>query len=261
MLLSLLTQFFKKNFYPYVLQAHDSSVRAMRWSHNDLWMVTADHAGYIKYWQSNMNNVKMYQGHKEAIRGIRCAVMPLLHSLHHSHIAQAKCFDVFLNFFILGSQSSLNLANADSGDIKLLLLQSKPTKIKSKLFLDHIDPVPHKTLLITGFKDWLRSFYILSLEYSKGHCHLPNFTFQLSKSTSHGIVKPINKFAVLMFCLASVYILSLLQAVCIYFSKFIVGSVKIVLTLFAKECLILLANLSDSNMLFKRKLPLQGMLV
>ena len=54
-----------------VPQAHDTAVRAMRWSHSDAWMVTADHAGYIKYWQSNMNNVKMYQGHKEPIRGIR----------------------------------------------------------------------------------------------------------------------------------------------------------------------------------------------
>ena len=54
-----------------LFQAHDTSVRAMRWSHNDQWMVTADHSGYIKYWQTNMNNVKMYQGHKEPIRGIR----------------------------------------------------------------------------------------------------------------------------------------------------------------------------------------------
>jgi polyadenylation factor subunit 2 len=33
-------------------------------------MVTGDHAGYIKYWQSNMNNVKMYQAHKEPIRAV-----------------------------------------------------------------------------------------------------------------------------------------------------------------------------------------------
>lgn len=58
-------------------QAHDTSCRAMQWSHNDNWMVTADHFGYIKYWQSNMNNVKMYQGHKEPIRGIR---------YHHLHM-------------------------------------------------------------------------------------------------------------------------------------------------------------------------------
>uniref|UniRef100_A0A4W3IN25 WD repeat domain 33 n=1 Tax=Callorhinchus milii TaxID=7868 RepID=A0A4W3IN25_CALMI len=51
-----------------ILQAHDSPVRAMTWSHNDMWMLTADHCGYVKYWQSNMNNVKMFQAHKEAIR-------------------------------------------------------------------------------------------------------------------------------------------------------------------------------------------------
>lgn len=43
----------------------------MTWSHNDMWMLTADHGGYIKYWQSNMNNVKMFQAHKEAIREAR----------------------------------------------------------------------------------------------------------------------------------------------------------------------------------------------
>lgn len=42
----------------------------MQWSHNDVWMVTGDHGGYIKYWQSNMNNVKMFQAHKEPIRRV-----------------------------------------------------------------------------------------------------------------------------------------------------------------------------------------------
>lgn len=54
-----------------ILQAHDTSVRAMVWSNNDSWMITGDHSGFIKYWQSNMNNVKMFQGHKEPVRGIR----------------------------------------------------------------------------------------------------------------------------------------------------------------------------------------------
>ena len=53
-----------------ILQAHDSPVRAMQWSHNDVWMVTGDHSGYIKYWQSNMNNVKMFQAHKEPVRRV-----------------------------------------------------------------------------------------------------------------------------------------------------------------------------------------------
>lgn len=53
-----------------ILQAHDSPVRCMVWSHNDTWMVTGDHTGFVKYWQSNMNNVKMFLAHKEPVRGI-----------------------------------------------------------------------------------------------------------------------------------------------------------------------------------------------
>jgi hypothetical protein len=45
----------------------------MVWSHNDLWLLTADHGGFVKYWQSNMNNVKMYEAHKEPVRGLRWA--------------------------------------------------------------------------------------------------------------------------------------------------------------------------------------------
>lgn len=53
-----------------LFQAHDVPVRTMVWSHNDNWMVTGDHGGYVKYWQSNMNNVRMFQAHKEPVRGI-----------------------------------------------------------------------------------------------------------------------------------------------------------------------------------------------
>ncbi|ESN93260.1 hypothetical protein HELRODRAFT_115778 [Helobdella robusta] len=53
-----------------ILQAHECPVRSMVWSRNDQWMITADHGGFIKYWQSNMKYVKMYQIHKEAVRGL-----------------------------------------------------------------------------------------------------------------------------------------------------------------------------------------------
>lgn len=43
----------------------------MVWSHNDSWLLSGDHAGYVKYWQSNMNNVQMYEAHHEPIRGLR----------------------------------------------------------------------------------------------------------------------------------------------------------------------------------------------
>ncbi|KAK4307492.1 hypothetical protein Pmani_020744 [Petrolisthes manimaculis] len=53
-----------------ILQAHDSSVRTMVWSHNDQWMVTGDTGGFVKYWQTNMNNVKHFQAHKDPVRGL-----------------------------------------------------------------------------------------------------------------------------------------------------------------------------------------------
>ncbi|KAF2347382.1 WD40 repeat, partial [Trinorchestia longiramus] len=53
-----------------ILKAHESSVRSMLWSHNDQWMVTADTAGIVKYWQTNMNNVKHFQAHKDPVRGL-----------------------------------------------------------------------------------------------------------------------------------------------------------------------------------------------
>lgn len=62
----------------------------MVWSHNDSWMVTGDHGGYVKYWQSNMNNVKMYQAHKEAIRGIRyCLMIVIVNCIYHFAAAVA----------------------------------------------------------------------------------------------------------------------------------------------------------------------------
>jgi polyadenylation factor subunit 2 len=56
-----------------ILQAHDTAIHALHWSHNRLWMVSCDHIGTVKYWQSNMNMVKEFSAHKEAIRGMSFA--------------------------------------------------------------------------------------------------------------------------------------------------------------------------------------------
>lgn len=50
-----------------ILQAHQSGVRDMVWSHNHNWMVTCDDDGKIMYWQSNMNQVTQFEGHKDRI--------------------------------------------------------------------------------------------------------------------------------------------------------------------------------------------------
>ena len=53
-----------------ILQAHDSAVRAMQFSHSGLYLASADQSGIIKYFQPNMNNLTAWQGHREAIRDL-----------------------------------------------------------------------------------------------------------------------------------------------------------------------------------------------
>lgn len=42
-----------------IMQAHDSGVRAMEYSHSEEFIVSADHNGIIKYHQQNLNSVKI----------------------------------------------------------------------------------------------------------------------------------------------------------------------------------------------------------
>ena len=53
-----------------ILQAHDTAIRALVWSHNENWLISGDDGGTVKYWQPNMNNVKATQAHKEPVRGL-----------------------------------------------------------------------------------------------------------------------------------------------------------------------------------------------
>lgn len=52
------------------MQAHDSAIRALAYSHSDDWLVSADHDGIIKYWQPNFNNVESIRGHQDPIRDL-----------------------------------------------------------------------------------------------------------------------------------------------------------------------------------------------
>lgn len=53
-----------------ILQAHDTAVRALDWSKSGAWLVSGDNNGVIKYFQPNMNNLQMFEGHKDSIRDI-----------------------------------------------------------------------------------------------------------------------------------------------------------------------------------------------
>lgn len=53
-----------------ILQAHDSAVRTMSFTHSGAFLASADQNGIIKYFQPNMNNLTAWNGHREAIRGL-----------------------------------------------------------------------------------------------------------------------------------------------------------------------------------------------
>lgn len=53
-----------------IMQAHDLAVLALKYSHNDEWLLSGDQEGTIKYWQPNFNNVNIVQAHTDAIRDI-----------------------------------------------------------------------------------------------------------------------------------------------------------------------------------------------
>ena len=40
----------------------------MSWSHGHEWLLSSDDRGFVKYWQSNMNNVHTFQAHSDPVR-------------------------------------------------------------------------------------------------------------------------------------------------------------------------------------------------
>ncbi|POR35641.1 Polyadenylation factor subunit 2 [Tolypocladium paradoxum] len=53
-----------------IMQAHDSAIRALEYSHSDDWLISGDHDGQIKYWQPNFNNVQSINAHTDPIRDL-----------------------------------------------------------------------------------------------------------------------------------------------------------------------------------------------
>lgn len=53
-----------------IMQAHDSAIRALEYSHSDDWLISGDHDGLIKYWQPNFNNVQSIRAHSDPVRDL-----------------------------------------------------------------------------------------------------------------------------------------------------------------------------------------------
>lgn len=48
-------------------------MRAVAYSHSDDWLISAEQAGIVKYWQPNFNNVKSIQAHTDPVRDLAFA--------------------------------------------------------------------------------------------------------------------------------------------------------------------------------------------
>lgn len=53
-----------------IMQAHDTAVLSLEYSHNDDWLLSGDQDGILKFWQPNFNNVNILEAHGDAIRDI-----------------------------------------------------------------------------------------------------------------------------------------------------------------------------------------------
>ncbi|KAL9937148.1 hypothetical protein V8E36_004383 [Tilletia maclaganii] len=53
-----------------ILQAHDSPIRSIQWSHSGVWLISSDQNGQVKYFQPNMNNVQLFEAHRESVRAL-----------------------------------------------------------------------------------------------------------------------------------------------------------------------------------------------
>jgi polyadenylation factor subunit 2 len=56
-----------------IMQAHDTAITALNYSHNDDWLLSGDQDGTLKFWQTNFNNVNIINAHEDAIRDVAFA--------------------------------------------------------------------------------------------------------------------------------------------------------------------------------------------
>lgn len=136
-----------------IMQAHDVAIRALSYSHNDDWLLSADHDGIIKYWQPNFNNVQVIQGHTDPIRDI--------------------AFSPSDSKFVTASDDS-NLKIFDfAGGVEESTLTGHGWDVKC------VDWHPTKGLLVSGSKDHLVKLW----DPRNGRC----------LTTLHGHKNPISK--------------------------------------------------------------------
>ncbi|KAF2277976.1 WD40 repeat-like protein [Westerdykella ornata] len=110
-----------------IMQAHESAIRCVAYTHTDDWLLSADQNGIVKYWQTNFNNVKEIQAHSEAVRGL--AIAPT----DAKFVTGAD--DTTLKIWDFATSSEQSTLTGHGWEVKC------------------VDWHPHKGLIVSGSKD------------------------------------------------------------------------------------------------------------
>src|SRR2546423_347327 len=135
-----------------ILQAHDEAVRTLKWSYNSDWLLSGDTQGIIKYWQPNMNNVKVLHAHREAVRDLAYPPLPIklprrILSFHCSlAIADFSFCPTDTKFVSAGDDNLIKIWNFNEG-VEERILTGHGWEVRS------VDWHPSKGLLASGSKD------------------------------------------------------------------------------------------------------------
>jgi polyadenylation factor subunit 2 len=158
-----------------ILQAHETELRSIVWSHDENWMLSGDQNGTVKYWQSNMNNLKAVRAHEQTIRDLTFArtdakfascsddgsikvwdfVTSTEERLLTGHGWDVRCVDWHPQFPILASgskDSQVKIWDAKSGDNLTTLHGHNNTVVKVKWN-------ENGNWLLTGSRDQLIKVY------------------------------------------------------------------------------------------------------
>ena len=65
-----------------------------------MWMVTTDDRGFVKYWQSNFNNVHTFQAHSDPVKCSRLDVFRHACKCHINNGHCSKCDALIVMIFI-----------------------------------------------------------------------------------------------------------------------------------------------------------------
>lgn len=117
-----------------IMQAHDSLIYSLQYSHNDDWLISGDQDGTIKYWQPNFNNVN------------------ILSNVHTGCITEL-CFSPNDSKFVSSSDDHmLKIWNFNNGKQELTL-SGHHWDVKS------CDWHPTLGLIVSGSKDNMMNFW------------------------------------------------------------------------------------------------------